>query len=80
MNASQPRRWWLAKNKQRLGPFTAEQLRQMAASGHLQFADMLLEEGQQKWRPAGEIERLFACGHTGRKASRLGREPASRRL
>jgi formylglycine-generating enzyme required for sulfatase activity len=54
-----PRLWYVAKNKQRLGPFAVEQLSQMADAGTLQPNDMTLEEGKQTWCMASEIERIF---------------------
>lgn len=56
MNKSQSRRWYLAKKKQREGPFTAEQLTQMVATGVIQPSDMVLEEGKQKWCRFSEAE------------------------
>lgn len=52
-------RWFVARNRQKHGPFALTQLQQMAVAGQLQPTDMLLEEGQQKWYPALEIEGLF---------------------
>lgn len=52
-------RWFVARNRQKQGPFTFTQLQQMVASGNVQPSDMLLEEDQSKWRPAQEIGGLF---------------------
>lgn len=59
MIPSQPRCWYLAKNKQVLGPFFFEQLRQMAMAGMVERDDVVLPEGHQKWRQASTIEGLF---------------------
>ena len=47
-------------NKQKLGPFSATQLAELAASGNLQSSDMVIQEGDRNWRPAASIEGLFA--------------------
>ncbi len=60
MNTPQSRRWYLAKKKQRVGPFTTEQLRQMLSAGMIQHTDMLLEEGQPRWQEAGTIEGIWS--------------------
>src|SRR5262249_38787357 len=51
--------WYLARNKQKVGPFSWTQLQQMAASGMLQPADMLWPEGAAKWAAASSIPGLF---------------------
>jgi hypothetical protein len=52
--------WYFTKNgKDRLGPFTFEQLRQLAAGGLLAPANLVLEDGSRKWTPAGSIQGLF---------------------
>jgi hypothetical protein len=52
--------WYFARDKQKLGPFTWNQLRQLAAFGLLQRADHVLEEGTPRWREAAAVEGLFA--------------------
>jgi hypothetical protein len=42
-----------------LGPYSTAQLRQMAASGTLQPADMVLAQGAAKWHPASLVPGLF---------------------
>ena len=49
-------RWYVAKNKQKLGPFTDDQMKQMASIGKIQPTDMVLEEGKQKWEQAHAVE------------------------
>ncbi len=51
--------WFLARGKQKLGPFTWQQLTQMARSGMLSPEDMLLAEGEQKWLKANAIGGLW---------------------
>jgi hypothetical protein len=53
-------KWYLAHNKKRLGPYSVEQLQQLAGSGQLRRTDMLLKAGDQKWAPASSFEELFA--------------------
>jgi hypothetical protein len=54
-----PVRWFVARDRQKKGPFTLPQLQQMATSGNLHPSDMLLEDGQQQWRPARDMGGLF---------------------
>jgi hypothetical protein len=52
--------WYFSKDgKQRLGPFTSDQLRQLAAGGLLEPTHMVLKAGKRKWVPAGFIPDLF---------------------
>jgi hypothetical protein len=54
--------WYFARHKQKLGPFSWGQLRQMAAFGLLERADHVLQEGTTRWREASEVEGLFPGG------------------
>ena len=54
-------RWYLARNKQRLGPYTSAQLKQFADAGQVQPDDMILREGRPKWVSAGSIKGLFTA-------------------
>jgi hypothetical protein len=55
-----PAHWYFTRDgKQRLGPFTSEQLRQLAAGGLLESSHMVLKDGSRKWVPAGSIRGLF---------------------
>src|SRR5262249_45503012 len=56
-----PTRWFLARNKQRLGPYSSSQLKQLADAGNIIPADMILKEGRQKWVNAGSVKGLFAA-------------------
>ncbi|HEY7329479.1 MAG TPA: DUF4339 domain-containing protein [Gemmataceae bacterium] len=51
--------WYYAKNKQKVGPVTFEQLKELAGSGELSPADMVWKQGMAKWTQAGQVERLF---------------------
>src|SRR5437899_6149789 len=57
--APAPPGWFVARNKQKLGPYPASQLKQMAASGQLRPDDMVLREGEGKWTTAGSVKGLF---------------------
>jgi hypothetical protein len=52
-------RWYLARNRQKAGPYSAAQLRQMATAGQLAAADMLLPDGEAKWVAAGSVNGIF---------------------
>jgi hypothetical protein len=51
--------WYFAQHKQRLGPFSWNQLRQLAAFGLLKRTDHVLEEGTPRWREASAVQGLF---------------------
>lgn len=51
--------WYFARHKQRLGPFSWNQLRQLAAFGLLHQADHVWQEGTPKWHQASAVEGLF---------------------
>jgi hypothetical protein len=51
--------WYFARHKQKLGPFSWGQLRQLAAFDLLARTDYVWEEGTRQWREAGAVEGLF---------------------
>src|SRR5262249_12662572 len=51
--------WYFARNRQKYGPFTDDQMKQLAAGGHLQPTDMVLQDGQKQWQPATVVLSLF---------------------
>jgi hypothetical protein len=51
--------FFLAREKQKLGPFSLGQLQEMAGSGQLGPADMILAPGSGKWVPAVSLSALF---------------------
>jgi hypothetical protein len=51
--------WYVARNKQKLGPYSTAQLRQLAAAGQLRPEDMVLREGHKQWSKAGAVPGLF---------------------
>jgi hypothetical protein len=59
--------WYFARQKQKLGPFSWGQLRQLATYGMLQAADFVWEEGSPKWQPAKNVDGLFPREHTSKQ-------------
>jgi GYF domain 2 len=53
------RRFYLARNNQKHGPYPFEQFKQLAATGLVLPTDMVLEEGQSKWQQASSVEGLW---------------------
>ena len=51
--------WYYARDKRRFGLFTFDQFRQLAASGVLSPADMVWQEGTQRWLTAAGVAGLF---------------------
>jgi uncharacterized protein (TIGR03067 family) len=57
--ATAPPGWYLAQGGKRAGPFSLQQLRQLAASKRLQRTDMVLQEGGRSWVAAASVAGLF---------------------
>src|SRR4051812_29923004 len=53
-------RWYFARNGQTFGPFSHEQLRDLARDGRLLPNDMVAYEGANQWVPASTVQGLFA--------------------
>lgn len=51
--------WFVGRGGARSGPFTAAQLRQLAASGRLSPTDLVWQEGMADWQPASSFAHLF---------------------
>jgi WD40 repeat protein len=71
-----PSVWYHARGREKIGPFTRQQLRQMAADGALRPDAMLWEQGTPRWLPAHCVPGLFEPAGTppspvGKKASDL---------
>jgi|TARA_B100001971_G_C18196610_1_gene541861 uncharacterized protein (TIGR00266 family) len=45
----------ISRNGQQYGPYSAEQVQQMLASGQLAAADLAYTEGMSEWKPLGEL-------------------------
>src|SRR5437870_5831733 len=61
--------WYYAQNQQHFGPIDFEQLRHLAASGHLRATDSILKEGTRQWVPASSLPGLFAVAAPGTSQS-----------
>ena len=48
-------KWYIAKEKKRVGPYTYSQIIRMAAFGDVVPSDMVFKEGALKWMPARNI-------------------------
>ena len=56
MSLPQPNdRWYYARDKKKMGPATLAELRRLLADSALEPADLVLQEGTQKWRPLAEV-------------------------
>src|SRR5262245_54926646 len=51
--------WYFTVQGQRQGPVSTAQLREYAASGHLQPSDLVWKDGMPNWVPAGDARGLF---------------------
>lgn len=51
--------WFLKQKDQQTGPFTSQQLKEMATGGKLAPADQLQRLGDSKWVPASAVKGLF---------------------
>lgn len=52
-------RWYIARNKEKVGPFSAIDLRQLASYGLLKSGEYLWAEGAAKWVEAASVPGLF---------------------
>jgi hypothetical protein len=52
-------RWYIARNKEKVGPFSAGDLRQLAGYGLLKPGEFLWTEGAAKWVEAVSVPGLF---------------------
>jgi hypothetical protein len=50
--------WYIARNKQRFGPFSTSQLQQLAVLGLVQPTEYVLPAGSMRWVPATAVEGL----------------------
>ena len=51
--------WFYTRDGQQFGPFSAEQLKQLATSRQLSQTDMLWKDGMKDWAPARAVRGLF---------------------
>jgi hypothetical protein len=52
-------RWYIARNKEKVGPFSGSDIKQLATHGLLQPGEFLWAEGSSKWVEATSIPGLF---------------------
>jgi hypothetical protein len=53
--------WYYARGREKLGPFTGQQLRQLAADGVVRPDVMVWQQGMPRWLPARSVPGLFAA-------------------
>jgi hypothetical protein len=53
--------WYIARDGRPVGPYTFEQLRDLAANGQLRPGDLVWQEGAPGWVQAFSVARLFAA-------------------
>lgn len=56
--------WFVAKGSEKLGPFSAKDLKHLADNGRLQPADLVQTAGMTTWKEARKIKGLFPEGAT----------------
>jgi WD40 repeat protein len=66
--------WYYARGREKVGPFTREQLRQMAADGTLSPDAMIWQQDTPRWLPARSVPGLFDAAAT--PPSPAGRQAA----
>ena len=52
--------WFIARGKERVGPYSLEQLRTLAGRRELTPQDMVLQQGQARWQQAKDVPGLYA--------------------
>ena len=52
-------RWFIARNNDKVGPFSGSEIKQMATFGLLQPAEFLWADGATKWVAAASVPGLF---------------------
>ncbi|MBL8796693.1 MAG: protein kinase [Planctomycetia bacterium] len=72
--------WYYARHKQKHGPVSWEQLRQLARAGSVQPDDMVLPANGGKWQPASAVTGLFAGAETPAMVATAGTVPETARV
>jgi hypothetical protein len=57
--ASVPDQWFYAEGKERRGPFSIDQLKQMVGFGQLKPTTMIWRTGMASWMAAAQVSELF---------------------
>lgn len=53
--------WYYAHDKEKLGPYTSTELKELAAAGAILPVDTVWQEGNENGVPASRVRYLFAC-------------------
>lgn len=56
---SDPSAWYFARDRQKVGPVSLQDLRRMVAAGFLQANDMVIQDRATRWQVAAEVPGLF---------------------
>src|SRR5262245_52007631 len=56
--------WYYVRDRQKVGPVSWPQLRDLAAQGQLRPEDMVLRDGAVRWAPAAAVAGLFDVDET----------------
>lgn len=56
--------WHVGRGGQSTGPYSTEQLRQMAAAGRISPGDLIWKEGMEKWTDCVTVQGLFPATRT----------------
>lgn len=54
--------WHVRRGESQVGPYTAAELGEMAASGRILRSDLIWKQGMPHWQRAGDAQGLFAAG------------------
>ncbi len=57
--------WYVARNGQKTGPYSTEQLKQLAGAGKLAAGDLLWKQGLETWVPLSKVKGLLPAGAAG---------------
>ena len=57
--------WYVGRNGQKAGPYSTEQLKQMAGAGQLVPSDLLWKQGLEAWVPLSKVKGLLPAGGGG---------------
>lgn len=57
--------WYVGRNGQKAGPYTTEQIRQMAVAGQLVPSDLLWKQGLENWVPLTQVKGLLPASGGG---------------
>jgi hypothetical protein len=58
-SSTMPDKWYYIQGKKKTGPILSEELEQLACSGHLSGADMVMKEGDRVWQTCSVVLAQF---------------------